>query len=176
MRASIATVGFRGFALCPLIPSYSLLFFHLGSFLSIDVHRPHTVGIMRLLNRYINKYIIHLTLTKCNSCGLAQLYIVEVCVTAYNLKGIDGKISLLLFFKFCFFYCSSFHAMMREVGGVWVQLLGGQRAHTHVILVLCECIWNMPVISLVFPAFDNTSSLGSPPHKVVYTPGSMVPP
>ena len=52
-------------------------------------------------------------------------------------------------------------------GGVWVQLLGGQGACTCVILVLCECIWNVPAVSLVLPAFDNTGSLGSPPSDVL---------
>ena len=46
---------------------------------------------------------------------------------------------------------------------------GGQGAHAHVILVLCECIWNAPAVSLVLPAFDDTTSLGS--HQVVYPPG-----
>ena len=55
-------------------------------------------------------------------------------------------------------------------GGVWVQLLGGQGAYAHVILVLCECIWNAPVVLLVLPAFDDTGSLGSPPVQVVSSP------
>ena len=63
-----------------------------------------------------------------------------------------------------------------EVGRVWVQLLGGQEACTCVILILCECIWNAPAVSLVLPALDDTSSLGSPPHPMVYPPGSIVPP
>ena len=49
----------------------------------------------------------------------------------------------------------------------------GQGPSAHVILVLRECIWNVPV---VLPDFDNTVSLGSPPHQVVYPPDSMVPP
>ena len=44
-----------------------------------------------------------------------------------------------------------------------------------VILVLRECISNAPVVSLVLPAFENASSLGSPPHQVVYILVSMVP-
>ena len=36
-------------------------------------------------------------------------------------------------------------------GGVWVQ-----GAHACVILVLCECIWNVPAVSLVIPEFGNT--------------------
>ena len=50
------------------------------------------------------------------------------------------------------------------VGRVWVQLLGGLEVHTHIILVLYECIWNGSTVSLVFPAFDDTGSLGSPPR------------
>ena len=53
-------------------------------------------------------------------------------------------------------------------GGVWVQLLEGQMAHAHVIFVLCECIWNARMVSLVLPAFDSTSSLGPPPHQFVF--------
>ena len=44
-----------------------------------------------------------LTLTRCHSCGLPQLYeAVEewksVCGRAYNLKGIKGKFSVFLHF------------------------------------------------------------------------------
>ena len=53
------------------------------------------------------------------------------------------------------------------VEGVWVQLLGSQGVYACVILILSECIWDAPVILLVLPAFDNTGSLGSPPHQVV---------
>ena len=60
-------------------------------------------------------------------------------------------------------------------GLVWLQLLEAQGARARVILVLRECVWNAPV-SLVLPAFDHTSSLGSLPRQVVYSPGSMVPP
>ena len=62
------------------------------------------------------------------------------------------------------------------MGGVWVQLLGSQWARARVIVVLRECIWNAPTVSLVLPALDDTSSLGSPPRQDVYPPGSMVPP
>ena len=58
-----------------------------------------------------------------------------------------------------------------RVRGVWVQLLGGQGACAVVILVLRECIWNEPAVSLVLPAFDVTGSLGSSPRQVVYPPG-----
>ena len=47
---------------------------------------------------------------------------------------------------------------------------------THVILVLSEYIWNAPVVLVSLPAFDDTVSLDSPLHQVVYPPGSMVPP
>ena len=52
---------------------------------------------------------------------------------------------------------------------------GAQGARARV-LVLHECIWNAPVVSLVHPAFDDTGSLGSPPGQVVHHPGPMVPP
>ena len=61
-------------------------------------------------------------------------------------------------------------------GGVWVQLFEGQGAGDHVILVLCECISDAPAVSLVFPAFDDTGSLGYPPRMVVYPHGCTVPP
>ena len=53
------------------------------------------------------------------------------------------------------------------VRGIWVQLLGVQEARVRVILVLRECIWSAPVVSLIFPAFNDTGSLGSPPRQVV---------
>ena len=62
---------------------------------------------------------------------------------------------------------------MYGVERVWAQLLRGQRARDHVVLVLRECIWNAPAVSLVLPVFDDTSSLGSPPRRVVYL---LVPP
>ena len=44
-----------------------------------------------------------LTLTRCHSCGLPQLYEVlegrkSVCDRAYNLKGIKGKIYVFILF------------------------------------------------------------------------------
>ena len=57
------------------------------------------------------------------------------------------------------------------VGGVWVQMLGDLGARVRVILVLRECTWIAPAVSLVLPAFDDTGSLGSPPRQVVYPPG-----
>ena len=56
------------------------------------------------------------------------------------------------------------------------SIVKGSGKHPRVILVLPECIWNMSTVSLVLPAFDNTHSLGSPPHQVVYPPDSMVSP
>ena len=50
------------------------------------------------------------------------------------------------------------------IWGVW--------GPTLVILVLCECIRNVPAFSLVLPAFDDTGFLGFPPCRVVYSPGS----
>ena len=47
---------------------------------------------------------------------------------------------------------------------------GGQVAHAQVI-VLCECFWNAPTVSLVLPAFEDTGSLSFPPRQVVYPPG-----
>ena len=46
----------------------------------------------------------------------------------------------------------------------------GQRVRARVILVLRECMWNDPAVSLVLPAFDDTGSLG----HVVYPPGSTL--
>ena len=59
---------------------------------------------------------------------------------------------------------------------MWVQLLGGQGTRTCFILVLRECIGNVPTVSLVLPTYDDTSSLCSPPRRVVCPPSSMVPP
>ena len=56
---------------------------------------------------------------------------------------------------------------MHGVKGIWVQLLRGQGARARVVLVLREGIWNVPVVSLVLPAFDDTSSPGYPPLGVV---------
>ena len=54
-------------------------------------------------------------------------------------------------------------------------MLRGQGSYDCVILVLRERIWNVhvPAASLLFPAFDNTGSLGFP---LIYSPRSMVPP
>ena len=53
-------------------------------------------------------------------------------------------------------------------------MLGGQGACTRVILVLRECIWNEPMVSLVLAAFDGTGSLGSPPRQGIYHSGSTL--
>ena len=51
-----------------------------------------------------------------------------------------------------------------------VQLLRVQGACARVILALNECIWNAPAVLLVHPDFDDSGSLGSPLHQVVYPP------
>ena len=55
---------------------------------------------------------------------------------------------------------------------MWLELFGfngwGVKGCDRVILVLRECIWNAPAVSLVLPAFDDIGSLGSPPRQVVY--------
>ena len=51
------------------------------------------------------------------------------------------------------------------VEGLWVQ-----EARTVVILVLRECIWNAPTVSLFFPAFDDNDSPDYPPRRVIYRP------
>ena len=68
-----------------------------------------------------------LTLTRCYSCGLLQLYEAlgwkSVCCRTYNLKGIKGKISFFPFIiKLCFsFTVAHFHGKVRAsptvVGG-----------------------------------------------------------
>ena len=55
-------------------------------------------------------------------------------------------------------------------GGSLGSIVGGQGPRARVILVLRECIRNTPVVLLVFPAFADTSSLGSPPRQVVSPP------
>ena len=60
------------------------------------------------------------------------------------------------------------------MGGVRVQLLEGQGTCARVILVLRECIWNAPAVSLVLLALHDTGSLGFPPRRVVYPPGVTV--
>ena len=50
-------------------------------------------------------------------------------------------------------------------GGSLGSIFGMSRA--RVILVLRECIWNAPAVSLVLPVFDDTGSLGSPPRQLV---------
>ena len=51
------------------------------------------------------------------------------------------------------------------------SIVGCQGTCARVILVLREYTWNAPALSLVFPAFDDTGSFGSPPRQVVYPPG-----
>ena len=68
------------------------------------------------------------------------------------------------------------HNNNNMVWGSVGSVVGGSRGRARVILVLCECIWNVPTVSLVLPPFDDTGSLGSPPHQVVYPAGFMVSP
>ena len=51
---------------------------------------------------------------------------------------------------------------------IYIYYMGwwSQGARARVILVLRECIWDAPAVSLVLPTFGNTSSLGSPPYWV----------
>ena len=58
--------------------------------------------------------------------------------------------------------------------GTWVQLLECQGGRARVFLVLRECIWGVPTVSLAVTDFEDTGSLGSPPCQVVYSPRSMV--
>ena len=94
-----------------------------------------------------------LNLTRCYSFGLSQQYEAfegwkSICGRACKLKGIMGKISVILLHFNLRFSFTVAHFMARF------------------ILVLRGCIWNAPVVSLVFPAFDDTSSLGSPRQVV----------
>ena len=45
---------------------------------------------------------------------------------------------------------------------------GCQGTRARVILVLRECTWNAPAVSLVLPSFDDIGPLGFPPRWVVY--------
>ena len=59
-------------------------------------------------------------------------------------------------------------------GGSLGLIVGSQGARARVILVLRECSWNALTVSLVFPGFDNTGSLGPPPRRMGYPPGSTM--
>ena len=48
------------------------------------------------------------------------------------------------------------------------------RAYIRVILLLYECIWNAPAVSLVLIIFDDTGFLGYPPRRVDYPSGSTL--
>ena len=63
--------------------------------------------------------------------------------------------------------------MWGEVG-VRVHMLGGKGVHAHVIFVLRKCVLYAPAVSFVLPALENTGSLGSPPHQVIYPSGSTL--
>ena len=58
--------------------------------------------------------------------------------------------------------------------GFWVYLLGWQVPRAQVILVLRECIWNASAVRLFLTAYDDTGTLGSPSHQVVYPYGSTL--
>ena len=64
-----------------------------------------------------------LTLTRCHNCGLPLLFEGRkfVCVRAYNLKGINGKI---FFFCFVSFYCRSFHVCVCMCGVIYLFYYG----------------------------------------------------
>ena len=47
-------------------------------------------------------------------------------------------------------------------------------ARAGVILLLRECIWNAPMVSLVLLAFDDNGFLSSPLRRVVYPLGSTL--
>ena len=53
------------------------------------------------------------------------------------------------------------------IARVVLVLLGGQGACARVVLILRECIWNMPAVCIVLP---DTGSLGSLPRQLVYPP------
>ena len=61
---------------------------------------------------------------------------------------------------------STFEIISRKTN-IWGEgslgsIVGVSGAHPRVILVLCEYIWNWPVVSLVLPAFDGIGSLEFP--------------
>ena len=47
-------------------------------------------------------------------------------------------------------------------------MLEGRGSRVRAILVLLEYIWKASAVSLVFPAFDEIGSLGSPSRQVLY--------
>ena len=65
----------------------------------------------------------------------------------------------------------SLYIYILQGGGSLGSIIGGQGTCSYVILALRECIWNVLTVSLLLPALNDTSSLGSPPHLVVYPPG-----
>ena len=69
------------------------------------------------------------------------------------------------YFKFCKIYTKD------RVGGVWGQFLEGFRGAKFVLI-----LFYVNVSRMYLPTFDDTGSLGFPPRRVVYPPGSMVPP
>ena len=59
------------------------------------------------------------------------------------------------------------HTYIDEGGESLGSIVGGLGPRIRVILVLRECIWNAPAVSLFLPTFDDTGSLGSLPRQVV---------
>ena len=47
---------------------------------------------------------------------------------------------------------------------------GGIQGARYRVIILRECIWNAPAVSLVLPAFDDTGSLGFPPRRMGLSP------
>ena len=76
----------------------------------------------------------------------------------------------MMFFMFIY----TFHQHRSTIqgwGGFGFNCWDVRGTLARVILVVLECTWNAPAVSHVFPAFDDTGSLGSPPSQVVYLPG-----
>ena len=59
----------------------------------------------------------------------------------------------------------------RMISGAMFVYLGVHGASACVIVVLRECILNVPAVSLVLSTYNDTGSLGSPPRQVIYSPG-----
>ena len=58
------------------------------------------------------------------------------------------------------------------VGGAWVKLLGVSGGTNSLFLFYVDVSGMCLQSRLSPPTFDNTGSLGSPPHQLVYPPGS----
>ena len=91
----------------------------------------------------------------------SNLGITDPSVASYDPQGSCGELILVT---------PPVHKGI-HMGGVWAQLLGSQETCARFILVLRECIWNAPAVTLILPSFDDTGSLGSPARRVVYPRG-----